>query len=114
MKAKKAAFADPVRIEATANKAHMTTNMTTPPVFCMDAAQLIIEAIPPESFRPSAKTMAQIMRDTVEVRTRPIPWKKALVFAMHSFNFLLVSKSTRKLRIMHKNIAVASSSFTPE
>ncbi len=67
------------------NAAHMTSSIIIPPVPSIEAAALIIVVMPPVAFcRPSAKTPAQIIKDTVEANTLPMPEKKDFIFS-HDF-----------------------------
>ena len=113
LNAKNAALADPVIMEARARRAHITTSMTIPPAFSMDAAHPIMELMPPDSLSPSANTKAQMISATVDVKTLPMPWKKILVLATQSLKLRLVARSMKKLINIQRNIQVISSSLTP-
>ena len=75
---------DPVTKEARIIMPHMTSSIIIPPVPSIEAAALIIVVMPPVAPGPSAKTPAQIIKDTVEANTLPMPEKKDFIFS-HDF-----------------------------
>ena len=69
--------------------------------------------MPPERFKPSAKTSAQTMRRTVEEKIFPMPLNIAFVRSVHSRRFLTVRRSTTKATSAQERMAVTTSRRMP-
>ena len=111
--AKKAALPEPVTTVATTMIVSMMSSITHTPADSMEAAMEISVLMPPSLFMPSAKSSAQQMRPTVEVKTLPMPSKTAWVFFVDSRKERRVMKSTTKAMMIETMRPVCSESLMP-